>query len=258
MHPPFAPIRAITLDLDDTLWPVRPALIRAEQELSAWLAARAPAAAAAYDMDTRMRIRREVVEAHAARAHDVSFVRHESLRRVLAEAGEDPALASPAFEHFLAHRRLVEPYEDVLPVLERWARRYRIVALSNGNADVGHAGLGHVFHAQVSAHELPYAKPDARIFEQALQQAGVSDPSQVLHVGDDLLLDVDAALAAGLQAAWIQRPDLVIARAARQANRSTEGKEKPAAARPREVPFAWDSLASLDRALHAMEAFPPG
>ena len=38
-------IRAITLDLDDTLWPVLPTLLRAEETLAAWLASQAPATA---------------------------------------------------------------------------------------------------------------------------------------------------------------------------------------------------------------------
>ena len=38
-------IRAITLDLDDTLWPIWPTIARADQAMRDWLAERAPAAA---------------------------------------------------------------------------------------------------------------------------------------------------------------------------------------------------------------------
>ena len=38
-------VTAITLDLDDTLWPVRPTLVAAEKVLAAWLHAHAPATA---------------------------------------------------------------------------------------------------------------------------------------------------------------------------------------------------------------------
>ena len=37
------PLLAITLDLDDTLWPSRPVLLHAEHMLSTWLAEHAPA-----------------------------------------------------------------------------------------------------------------------------------------------------------------------------------------------------------------------
>ena len=40
-----AQVRAITLDLDDTLWPILPTLERAEARLQSWLDAEAPATA---------------------------------------------------------------------------------------------------------------------------------------------------------------------------------------------------------------------
>ena len=38
----FSKIKAISLDLDDTLWPVWPTIGRAEEALAAWLAHKAP------------------------------------------------------------------------------------------------------------------------------------------------------------------------------------------------------------------------
>ena len=43
-----ARIRAITIDLDDTLWPVWPTIARAEAALAGWLATHAPATAALF------------------------------------------------------------------------------------------------------------------------------------------------------------------------------------------------------------------
>ena len=36
MMNPLCQVTALTLDLDDTLWPVRPPLIAAEKTLAAW------------------------------------------------------------------------------------------------------------------------------------------------------------------------------------------------------------------------------
>eukprot|EP01036_Dinobryon_divergens_P044714 gene44713-59679_t len=41
-------IRAITLDLDDTLWPIWPTIGRAELALSAWLQQHAPTTASVF------------------------------------------------------------------------------------------------------------------------------------------------------------------------------------------------------------------
>lgn len=229
------PLIAITLDLDDTLWPVKPALVHAERTLAAWLAERAPATAAWMTPDNRRIVREALLAAHPDRAHDVSFMRLESLRRALAAAGEDEALAGPAFEVFLEARQRVTLYDDVEPVLAAWARRYRLVAVSNGNADVGRIGLGSYFAASVSAHELGVGKPDPRIYLEACRRAGAR-PAEVLHVGDDLHLDVHAARDAGLRSAWVRRPDL-----ARPSAQPAPGEK---------APDAFDSLQALDAFLH--------
>lgn len=229
-------LQAITLDLDDTLWPVRPALVHAEETLSAWLLENASATAAWLTIENRRRIREALLADHPERAHDVSFMRRESLRRALAACGEDSALADPAFEVFLDARQRVVPYDDVTPVLERWSRRYRLIAVSNGNADIERVGLGRFFVAAVSAHELGFGKPDPRIYLEACR-VGEVDPAAVLHVGDDLDLDVRAARDAGLRSAWIQRPDLV--RRGRE-EQPTEAAET-----------AFEGLAALDDFLHA-------
>lgn len=231
---PKHPIRAITLDLDDTLWPVRPTLVAAEQALSDWLAAHTPATAAVLTRERRAEIRARLLDAHPQRAHDLSFVRRESLRLAISEAGEDPALADAGFEVFLAARQQVTLYDDVREVLERWAGRYTLVALSNGNADVRRIGIGAYFAASVSAHEAGFAKPDPRIFRAAARRAGV-EPAECLHVGDDWHLDVSAAREAGMQALWLRRPEF--------AHRPVPDEA------PGGVPTA-ESLAEADRMLH--------
>jgi FMN hydrolase / 5-amino-6-(5-phospho-D-ribitylamino)uracil phosphatase len=198
-------IRAITLDLDDTLWPIGPTLARAEGVLQAWLDAEAPATAAQWrDQEHRHALRAEVNRAHADMAHDLTHLRRAMLALALRRAGEDPALAQPAFEVFFAERQCVDCYPDALPALGRLAARYPLLTLSNGNADVHLAGIGEHFTAQVSAREVGVAKPDPRIFAHAAATAGVSS-HEVLHIGDDSALDVIGALDAGMQAVWINR-----------------------------------------------------
>ncbi|WP_245876459.1 HAD family hydrolase [Caldimonas caldifontis] len=203
---PVTPV-ALTLDLDDTLWPIWPAIERAEVHLHGWLAQRAPATAARFDTAGLRALRDEVARTHPHWAHDLSAVRLESLRRALAAAGDDVRLAEPAFETFLQWRHRVDLYEDVVPALERLASRFPLVALTNGNADLRAIGLAPWFRSVVSARGFGRGKPHADIFMEACRQAQ-APPAQVLHVGDDLLLDVEAALAAGLQAAWVARPDI--------------------------------------------------
>jgi len=198
-------IKAITLDLDDTLWPVWPAIERAEQALGEWLAARAPQTAALLAQPAaRHEIREHVNSLHPEHRHNLSFLRRTSIALALSRSGEDAGLADAAFEVFFAARNRVTLFEDALAGLEMLSRRYPLVALSNGNADIERIGIGAHFKASISAQQVGVGKPDPRIFYIAAQAAGVQ-PREVLHVGDDAALDVLAALDCGMQAVWVNR-----------------------------------------------------
>lgn len=215
-HHPSSPVlldtgrvRAITLDLDDTLWPIWPTIARAEQVLLDWLAAHAPATADwCADTDRWKAVRVAMAHSRPELAHDLSALRRESIRTALVQAGDDPSLAEPAFDVFFAARQQVELFDDALPALQRLSARFPVVALSNGNADIGKVGIAMHFRGAVSARECGVAKPDARIFHVAADVAGVA-PGEVLHVGDDALLDGVGALRAGMQLAWVNRADHV-------------------------------------------------
>ncbi|MBS7807885.1 HAD-IA family hydrolase [Variovorax sp. PCZ-1] len=204
-------IRAISFDLDDTLWPIWPVIERAEKVLLAWLGEHAPMTAALFASPTALREIREymhdvVVKKKPEIAHDLAAIRKESIRLALYRAGDDPLLADPAFDVFFAERNRVEYYEDALPALKILAQHYPLISLSNGNAQLDRVGIAHYFKAAVSATGFGVAKPDVKIFLEAARVAGVP-PEQVLHVGDDAALDVIGALGAGMQAVWLNRQD---------------------------------------------------
>lgn len=200
-------VRGITIDLDDTLWPIWPTIERAERVLAAWLAEHAPAAAALAGSAAALReVRNHIQTTRPDLHHDLSALRRESIRLVLERAGDNPALAEPAFEVFFAERQRVELFDDALPALEWLAARYPVVALSNGNADVHRVGLGRHFRAALSAREFGVGKPDPRIFHAGAQAAG-AEPQHILHVGDDIHLDGVGGLRAGVQVAWVNRDD---------------------------------------------------
>ena len=198
-------IQAITLDLDDTLWPVWPTIKKAEAALHDWLVANVPNTAALLDTPESMRAQRDSLVADFPHlAHDFSFLRQEGIRRALLAGGDDPALAQTAFEVFFDARHQVELFEDALPALEYLAARYPLISISNGNADIQRIGLSRYFKGAISAGEFGIAKPDPRIFKAAAAAAGVP-LAHVLHVGDDAALDAQGAQQAGMQAAWLNR-----------------------------------------------------
>ena len=196
-------IQAITLDLDDTLWPVWPTIARAELVLQEWLTLHAPQTAQlCSDAEQKKCIRAEVNQRHADKAHDLSFLRHESIRQSLIRAGDSPHLADEAFDVFFAERQNVTLYDGVQQALERLATRYPLVGLSNGNADVFRTAAGPYFKDALSARQFGVAKPDVRIFHAAAAKLNVPVET-VLHLGDDAHTDVMGALNAGMQTAWV-------------------------------------------------------
>ena len=205
-------IRAISLDLDDTLWPIAPTIRRARETLQQWLLQHAPRTAHLLCApEVMLRIRKKVV-ADASRtrpemAHDLSALQLESVRLALLEAGEDGALAPQAFYVYLAQRQRVELFDDALFALEFLSQRYPIIGLSNGNADVQRIGIGRYFRASLSAGELGMSKPDPRVFQKAAARASV-DVTAVLHIGDDAELDALGGMRAGMQSIWLNRAGL--------------------------------------------------
>ena len=155
-------IRAISLDLDDTLWPIWPTIAKAEAALLQWLKEHASVTALHLGDTVKVRaLRQEIVNLRPDLQGDLSALRRESIRLALQRAGDDPALAEPAFDVFFAARQRVDLFEDALPALEFLSQRWPVVALSNGNADVHVVALVSTSRpaCRPAAAEWPNRKP---------------------------------------------------------------------------------------------------
>ena len=197
-------ILAISLDLDDTLWPVDPAIRNAEQRLDDWLRAEHPSVAAAWPIAAMRELRDAMSRERPDLSHDFTAQRLLTLERAFAACGMGGEHVDAAFEVYYAARNAVECYPDTLPALAALAARVPLISVSNGNADLARIGLQHHFRASITSREIGCAKPDARIFAAACERLGVA-AEHVLHVGDDPALDVAGARAAGLRTAWLNR-----------------------------------------------------
>lgn len=196
--------KILSFDLDDTLWPVAPVIASAELEVLAWLQAHYPRAVHEHDIDTMRALRATVALKYPEKSHDFTFLRRRALAHQLCAAGYDESPIDDALEVFFAARNRVAFYPDVRPALTRLHARYRLFAVSNGNADLTRCGIAELFDGHITARAAGAAKPDARIFAQLLDLAGVS-ADEVMHIGDDPLADVVGATRAGMQAVWLNR-----------------------------------------------------
>lgn len=196
--------RAITFDLDDSLWAIEPVIARADQALHDWLREHHAPVAARFSPDGLRQLRRETDAAHPELAHDLTALRLRALETAFTIAGADTGAARGAFAVFWRLRNDVELFPDVLPALQILRTHYPLGTLSNGNADVDAIGLGEYFRFRVTARATGVAKPDPVIFARASVLADVP-PQAMLHVGDDPDCDVAGAKAAGFTAVWLNR-----------------------------------------------------
>jgi HAD superfamily hydrolase (TIGR01509 family) len=194
----------LSFDLDDTLWPVEPVMLAAEAAMLAWLREYHPLIMHGQDRASLRATRARIAQQFPDRSHDMTFLRHRALAEMFAAAGQPTAHADEAFEVFYAARNRVTLYDEVENSLKRLSGRYRLFALSNGNADLKRCGIAHWFEGHITAISAGAAKPDIRIFTHLLDAARVQ-AAQVLHIGDDPHLDVTGATQAGMQAVWLNR-----------------------------------------------------
>ncbi|MFP5441597.1 MAG: HAD family hydrolase [Gammaproteobacteria bacterium] len=198
-------LQLLCFDLDNTLWPVEPVIARAEEESWRWLAQQVPEIAAQLDAEA-LRLRRlALYQARPEYIHNLTALRRDALRAAFVDAGmhepEARLLAEGALAEFLAHRNRVEFFPGAREALESLAGRYRLAALSNGNADLARIGLDHLFDVVLSAEKVGRAKPDPAMFLRALRDTGTRADA-ALHIGDHPEQDVAAAREQGLRPVW--------------------------------------------------------
>lgn len=199
-------IRAITLDLDNTLWAIDPVIRQAEAALWQWLTDEYPRIAAEFSPERLVEVREAVMEEHWDRNHDFRFLRKQVLEKIAIECGYTAELVEPAFAVFDHARNQVDLYPDVMPALEMLASDFVLVAVTNGNANLETIGIRHLFHDVIAAAEAGFAKPARPIFDKAIAKSGCA-PREILHVGDHPHSDIHGAREAGLRTAWINRTD---------------------------------------------------
>ena len=197
-------IRTITLDLDDTLWEIHPVIKRAEQALYAWLAEHYPRITELHQPEDIREVRKTVVTEFADKIHDLTFLRRTVLSRIGSAAGYRDDFIDEAFSVFDAVRNDVELFPGAEAALQVLKANYRLVAVTNGNANLESIGIAHLFDDIVTAARAGAAKPAAQIFELAVNLGG-ADSAATLHVGDHAEFDVAGARACGLATAWVNR-----------------------------------------------------
>lgn len=202
-------IKAVTFDLDDTIWPVMPALHRASavvcQVLSEALEAEV----------TPEALRSTMTAAKAATPgidHDLTAQREEGIRALLRAHGVGVDVAESivlrAMEAFLKARSGVagDLFGDSLRTLSALRQQGLVIgALTNGNFNLQLCPeLSDYFDFCVTAGESGAMKPAVAPFLAAAAHAQTS-LAEMVHVGDSVESDLNGALHCGMRAVLLDR-----------------------------------------------------
>lgn len=202
-------IRAVSFDLDDTLYDNHPVIKRAEEEFALVLQQRYQlpqcAAAAGFWRQIRLGMLLKAPELW----NDVGEWRIRSLAEGFRQLGQQLAggrrEAEGLLHEFVRLRSRVQVPPASAALLRRIRARYPLAALSNGNADLRQLGIEDCFDYNLRPGlQGPAGKPAAAMFEKFAELAGVM-VGEILHVGDEPGTDIHGAVWAGCQCAWLYR-----------------------------------------------------
>ena len=177
-----------------------------------WMKEHVPSSLEHYTPDQLPVFRQSVVNRFPNKVHDLSFMRTEVLHLVMSAAGYDAEAArthaEQAFDIFFHGRNRVEFFDGALDALDELSQQYPIVALTNGNADIERAGLGHLLSGAISSADVGKSKPSPDMFIESLLRHDL-DPQEAIHIGDNLIDDVHGAAEVGMHTIWVNLKDAI-------------------------------------------------
>ena len=204
-------IKAITFDLDDTLWPLMPVILKAEKDTNKWLIENYPGIENLLKSDEVKEIRDSLISQENKLVYQLSKLRELTLVELAIRSGytkkESESLAKESFNIFYAGRNDVTLYEGVEKVLESLKQKYVLGVITNGNADMKEIGIDHFFDFNISASNMNAGKPDPIIFEEALKQTSFK-AREICHVGDHPVNDVQGSNNFGMKSIWFNEKGL--------------------------------------------------
>ncbi len=214
--PPHSRLRFVFLDVGETM-------LRVTQPGATYgaILARYGYAVPAETLDATIRALFRELDAIVPRQrnpdHTISFELAQRRRELLVEGVLQRVGIAAAHAHVIAEEfraswigtSIFQMYPEVPPALEALrAAGYRLGIVSNWEPRLpqlcaSHGILGH-FEFVVSSESEGYVKPHPRLFERALELAGIA-PDEAVHVGDSYPEDVEGARGAGIQAVLVDR-----------------------------------------------------
>lgn len=204
VYRPFSKPRALTFDLDDTLYDNGPIIRSATAKLATYLANNHPEVSLLAQRQWQA-ARRTAIHEDPRLASDMSQLRMIILARLAAQVGysesQQKHIADEGYQVFYQARSHFSIDKNVYSLLETLARSCPLVAITNGNVDLNSVGIDGFFSCVLQANIDAPMKPSPFMFNQALQHLQMP-AEDVMHIGDHLVKDIWAAHQLDFSTAW--------------------------------------------------------
>lgn len=201
---PVGPVKAMTFDLDDTLYDNGPVIRAAEATLKNHISEHHPRTAALSPGQWH-HIKQTLLDAEPRLSSDMGRWRMQTLQQALTHDIDDEAelkkAAKVCFDCFYTARSNFVLTDEMHQTLAKLARRLPLIGITNGNVDTEATGLSRYFSQVLHASIERPMKPSRAMFDEAVTLLNIP-AHEILHIGDNLEKDVYGAIAAGLQSAW--------------------------------------------------------
>ncbi|PKI16343.1 HAD-IA family hydrolase [Colwellia sp. 12G3] len=218
-------IKAISFDLDDTLYNNRPVMLAIEKKMVNYFAEKFATLLPKLLSEPKpifnrrfwAPYRQQAIKAHQDISHDVVRLRFESYRLGLLAHSLSAEMATKeaqaGLDYFISLRSDFSVPKASHDLLASLSKVFPLVAISNGNVNTKALGIDHyfqhIYHAGFQAgnyhgesEHLLRQKPEADMFTLVCEQLAIP-AEQLLHVGDCGFADIHGALNAGCQTAWL-------------------------------------------------------
>ncbi|TQV72004.1 HAD-IA family hydrolase [Aliikangiella marina] len=190
-------IKLISFDLDDALYDNKPVLFEAERLCNQFLADEFNRQNREFDLQNFYEIRHRLMESTDPSMENMTQMRQVAITEICQDLEDSGSVAAKALEIFLTARSNAAVPAKIHTMMERLAKQFTLVSVTNGNCDPNKLSIGQFFSKNYSPVEGFRAKPQPEMLLKVLDDFSL-ERSQVLHIGDSLDKDGLAAKNAGV------------------------------------------------------------
>ena len=208
------PIKAMSFDLDDTLYSNRPIMEKTEQAMISYfsqlLADYTQQNVEHQNFSYRywMAFRQQAIKRQPELKHDVTALRKETYFHGMMALGytQQQAFekAQQALDYFYHKRSDFSLPDEVHNFLNKLKQKLPLVAITNGNVDTDKIAISQYFDFIFHAGNGLVSKPDTDMFSRACTALNIA-PQNLLHIGDCGRADVLGGIRSGCQTAWFAK-----------------------------------------------------